>query len=290
MLVATTILAACSPDDRVVAVQAVDGSAAQDGGARFGPARVIAGLVEVGEPIQDGTLSSDELEIYFSSDHDGTFDVWRSTRSAIDQPWPRGQRVDELSTPDRDFEPDLSFDGLTMHLASDRPIGGASDFRVFVARRVSASSPWSTPTPVRLSPSSGDRGPGMAASGLAMIVASGAGAENFDLYLASRRDPSADWDTPVVLTTLNSAWQDWDAALFRDGFSVAFASRRAGDHSASDLFEGVRAGGGDFGDATAMTELNTALSEGDPWLSNDGRHVVFTSNRDGVSQLYEAWR
>jgi len=37
------------------------------------------------------------------------------------------------------------------------------------------------------------------------------------------------------------------------------------------------------------TELNSN-DENDPWLSDDGRHILFDSDRSGQIKIYEAWR
>jgi Tol biopolymer transport system component len=39
-----------------------------------------------------------------------------------------------------------------------------------------------------------------------------------------------------------------------------------------------------------ISELNTSHSEEDPWVSQDGRHILFVSDRDGRSRIYEARR
>ena len=39
-----------------------------------------------------------------------------------------------------------------------------------------------------------------------------------------------------------------------------------------------------------MTDLNTELAEQDPWLSQDGRHILFASNRNGPMRIYECRR
>jgi len=73
---------------------------------------------------------------------------------------------------------------------------------------------------------------------------------------------------------------------------VAFASRRLTQGGTTDLFQATRADASSpFASSLApISELNTSASEEDPWISQDGRHILFTSDRSGRSRIYEAWR
>ena len=66
-----------------------------------------------------------------------------------------------------------------------------------------------------------------------------------------------------------------------------FASRRTGQGRTSDLFHAIRPDvAAAFADTPApIAELNTDAWEGDPWLSADGRHLLFMSDRSGTSRI-----
>ena len=77
------------------------------------------------------------------------------------------------------------------------------------------------------------------------------------------------------------------------GRGLVFASRRTDQGRTSDLFHTERATvDADFVATPArIEELSTAEHwEGDPWLSEDGRHIYFVSDQTGVSRIYEARR
>lgn len=321
--IAVTLLAgacygACGPRERIVAfeqrpgegadaslppVPTLDGSVTPDATAEgrqdaapalpfstFGTPVLVGGLLDPTDLIQDPALSSDELEIYFASLKGGTYDIWTSTRSARDQPWSPATLVQSLSTPYADFEPDLGGDDLTMYLASDRP---GTDFGTFlwVAQRTNRLAPWGVPQPLRLGTATSDRGPAVDARGLALVFYSDRGSGDLDLYLASRASTIAPWEAPVPLREINSSVFDWDPSLFRSGQGLIFGSRRDGDKTTSDLFEAARTDDfSPFLPPRALTELNSTGSEGDPWVSDDGHHIVFSSDRGGTVRLYEAWR
>jgi len=78
------------------------------------------------------TISSDGLELIFSSAHDGERDLWRSLRATVDDPFPAATRIDELAAPGEDYDPELSFDGSTLWFASVRAAG---DHDIWVATR-----------------------------------------------------------------------------------------------------------------------------------------------------------
>jgi len=279
----------CGRSDHVVARQS-------DGGVgRFGAPRLIGELLDPTDHLQDPTLSNDELELYFSSPKNGTPDIWRATRASADLPWEAAVRVAELSsTVAMDVEPELTADGLTIYFSSERT-GATPTFRMWSARRASPLSAWQVPQLVVVNPldaTTTDRGPTVDATDTMMVFASAPlPGGDFDLFVASRADSAAPWINRQALSALNSAWHDWDPALFRGKLALMFGARRMGDHLTTDLWETARSSDSvPFSAPTPVGELNSPQSEGDPWLSEDGRHVVFSSERTGVSRLYEAWR
>jgi Tol biopolymer transport system component len=77
------------------------------------------------------TLSADELELFISSDHAGQRDIWTSRRTNRSLAFPPATRNAELSSVTEDWDPEISFDGTTIWLASNR--NGNQD--IFVATR-----------------------------------------------------------------------------------------------------------------------------------------------------------
>jgi Tol biopolymer transport system component len=70
--------------------------------------------------------------------------------------------------------------------------------------------------------------------------------------------------------------------------TLYFLSTRNGTE---DLFVTTRASTSDpFAVPTPLTELDTAASEADPWVSADNRHIYFTSDARGIEGIYEATR
>ena len=78
----------------------------------------------------------------------------------------------------------------------------------------------------------------------------------------------------------------------RAGARVDLRFARTAPGGKTDLFQTARS---DVSSPFAsrvdpISDLNTAASEEDPWVSQDGRHILFVSDRDGRSRIYEARR
>ena len=272
--------------DRVIAVQL-------DAVPAFSALALVSGLRAGTVDVHDPSLTADELEIYLSSDTNAVSDVWSSTRTGAGAAWTPAVLVAELSSPGSDLDPDVSEDGLTITFSSDRAGDG---YRLYVSRRAARGQPWAAPQPVTgLGASTLDMGPSVDPSGLDMVFASQRDpATDAHLYRASRTDPQGSWADVMPLAEINSARQDENPALFDHGLSLVWSSRGPSNGGTSDLFEASRpALSAPF--STTPLPLDSLNSpdhwEGDPWLSQDGRHIVFVSDRTtGVSQIYEAWR
>jgi Tol biopolymer transport system component len=259
-------------------------------GTSFGPAQMVTGLRSDTDDVQDPSLTFEELELYFTSPTGGQNDIWVSRRTLATDPWGPSTLVAELSSPQNDQDPEVSVDGLVMFLASDRGGGG---MRLYASQRRTRDTPWVTPVLVgTLGSSTLDEAPSLDRTQLNLAFASQRGAATVPhLFTATRPDASAAWQTATEITALNSAWEDSDPALFSDGSGLVFASRRLTHGGTADLFQALRPDEtSPFSSLVAMTELNTTYTEEDPWLSQDGKHILFVSDRSGHLRIYEARR
>jgi hypothetical protein len=275
----------CMETDRVIAVQL-------DAFPAFSPPTLVTGLRSDTIDVHDPSLTQDELEIYISSDTNGVSDIWTSTRTASNSAWNPAVIQNDLSSSGNDVDPDVSTDGLVIYFSSDRSGAG---YQLYVSRRAARDQPWDPPQQMNgLGSSTLDMGPTVDPTGLNMVFASQRNTSNISLYAASRTDPLGTWETPVPLSEVNSTRQDENPALFDHALSVVWSSRGPSNGSTSDLFEVSRPALSEPFSTTPipLDPLNSAADwDGDPWLSQDGHHIVFVSDRTtGVSQIYEAWR
>ncbi|HJX62353.1 MAG TPA: hypothetical protein VJ860_00200 [Polyangia bacterium] len=237
----------------------------------------------------DPTLTADELELYFTSNPNSDYDIWLVKRESGTAPWGTPARVDQLSSTSLDETPEVSADGLTIYLASERPGGVTPGRRLWVSHRAKRTDLWQPPTPVTDFTTGGDQdtSPSLQRNQLMMAFASLRGGD-WELYATTRQSTADKWGPPKALTTLNSTLFDWDPAVYRGGNSIVFASRRS--NALNSLFHATRASAADsFSAPQQATEFDFLSNAGDPWLSDDGKHIVFDS-RQNPSRIYEAWR
>jgi len=255
----------------------------------FGTPQIVTGLRSDTDDVQDPSLTFEQLELYFSSPTGGQLDIWVSRRTVATDPWGPSTLVSELSSPQNDEDPEVSVDGLSMYFASDR--GGGE--RIYMSQRRTRDTPWGTPMLVStLGSSALDKAPALDRGQLYLAFGSQRGTATVaHLFAATRPDASAAWLSASQLTALNSAWEDTDPALFSNGSGLVFASRRPTQGGTADLFQAARPDeSAPFESLAPISELNTAFTEESPWMSQDGRHILFTSDRSGHRRIYEAFR
>jgi len=270
----------------------IDGGAPADAWVPFGAVTLHSALATAPGSQADPTLTADELELYYttSTNTGGTYDIWLCQRASTTAAWGTCTKVVELSNDTAlDETPEVSADGLTIYLASDRP-GVAAGEHLWVSQRATRTDPWGQPVQVtEIIVGDKDLSPTLQQAQLLMVFSSQLGTGDFNLYATTRASTADPWGAPTLLTELNSSAYDWDPALYQGGTSIVFASRRL--NTSNSLFYATRASLVDeFSVPQPATELNVN-DDGDPWLSDDGHHIVFDSRRGGgPSKIYEAWR
>jgi hypothetical protein len=255
----------------------------------FGQPQIVTGLRSDTDDVMDPSLTFEQLELYFSSPTGGQNDIWVSRRTVASDPWGPSTLVAELSSPQNDQGPEVSVDGLMMYFASDR-VGA---LRIYMSQRRTRDTPWGMPALVStLGASTLDKAPALDRSQLNLAFASQRGtASAAHIFTATRPDASAAWLSATEITALSSAWEDTDPALFASGSGLVFASRRLTQGGTADLFQAARPDeNAPFQSLAPISELNTSFTEESPWMSQDGKHILFTSDRSGHRRIYEAAR
>ena len=255
----------------------------------FGQPQIVTGLRSDSDDVMDPSLTFEQLELYFASPTGGQNDIWVSRRTVASDPWGPSTLVAELSSAQNDEDPEVSIDGLFMYFASDR--GGA--LRIYMSQRRTRDTPWGMPALVStLGASTLDKAPALDRSQLNLAFASQRGtAAAAHIFTATRPDASAAWLSATEITALSSAWEDTDPALFASGSGLVFASRRLTQGGTADLFQAARPDeSAPFQSLAPISELNTSFTEESPWMSQDGKYILFTSDRSGHRRIYEAFR
>jgi hypothetical protein len=225
----------------------------------------------------DPTLTSDQLELYFSSTRGTTStDIYVSKRVSIDAPWGAPALATALSTPDTEDTPEIGPDGLTIWFV--RSVKGTTTGRdVYVSTRPTRDAPWAAGRLVpELSSTSEDYAPTPAGDGLSMILSSyrspSIGAD--DLFTSRRPSVASPWSTPSWLTGLESTARDSGPFRPGDDTLMYFTTWRSG----LQIWRTTRVDAtSPWGAPRAVTELSpTPNGAEEPWISPDLRLMVFT--------------
>jgi len=120
-----------------------------------------------------------------------------------------------------------------------------------------------------------------------MVFARGPNPSTRDLFEAQRANIGDLWSAPVERTELTTADVDGGPTLALGGRLLVYFTIRSGGTGGTDLYTATRdAPMQPFTNLTELTELNTVDDDQDPWISEDGRVLVFSRNGD----LYMAVR
>jgi hypothetical protein len=292
----------CTEDVRIVGRASADLGSASDAASQqplgsFSPPRIIAELSEPDSEETEPTLTADELEIYFASTRiPGRRQIFVATRTSSSDRWAVPALVDAfVSNTGITYSPEISGDGLTLWFVSDRP-GGRGDTDVYISTRTARGAAWSTPANVtELNTQACEIDPGPLPEHDQMVVTRCDSIGHNHLNLTQRPGPDAPWDPAVYMDQLNTDQKEGDPAFANDGLSLYFATTRDSPNhdNRADIWRTVRASlSAPFEAPVPVRELNILeVDDQDPWVSNDERHIVFTSARDRwPREIYESFR
>ena len=186
-------------------------------------------------------LSSNGLELYFSSDRPGGYgrtDLWFSTRPMRLDPWgPPENLGSPINTSRKDITPWITPDGLELYFSSDRP-GGYGVYDFWVATRTTANDEWEEP--VNLGPvvnsTAGEYHPCLSPDGLVLFFSDydnpsfgfrPGGHGRSDMWMTRRKSTADPWESPVNLgPDMNTRAFDSQPRLSPDGSVLYFTSSR----------------------------------------------------------------
>lgn len=277
--VALTLLVGCGRFDFDPRIDAAGSEAL----GPWGPAEPIVAITPAG--IQDPELSPDGLELFFTAITTTDNDIWISARASLDDPFPAGSPIAELSTPASEQSPGISGDGLTLYFSTPSGISAAT--------RPARGAPFGPPTLVAglLVGSEFVNDPELAPDARTAFVTHGSGDER-EIYAHTRASVADSFDAGTAMSLLNAGGAaDASAELSSDQLTIYFHSERAGAAGGQDIYYATRAAPGDtFSAPIPMNDFNTDDLEGDPTIGNGDRTFVFRRSVAGVWMLYIATR
>jgi hypothetical protein len=259
----------------------------------FGTPEKLSGLA-LDEPLWGPVLSLVDTALFFAAGS-GPEQLFFATRSDVTSAqFSAARPVVELASDAFDGTPFASASGLRLYFYSTRAGSNAGSRDLWFAERPALTAPFGPATPLtEVNSSSIDLHPRLSADGLSIVFTSQrpGGKGRTDIWRAQRSAVGAAFGAPENVAELNTDLDDTGPWVSSDGLTVFFASNRAGGQGALDFWRATRTSSdAPFGPAEPVAELNTPGDELDISLSSTEREALFSSNRDGINELWRAVR
>ncbi|MHC4312577.1 MAG: LamG-like jellyroll fold domain-containing protein, partial [Planctomycetota bacterium] len=220
--------------------------------------------------------------------------VWSFTTRDVSywELWTEPMPVTELNTEYADWNPFLSFDGLSLYFA----IGRTPDyyyFRIFEATRQKPYGPFTSVNEILRSTSQHVFSPWVSTDYLRMYYfAQKESPILWQLKVSERASVNDSWPLGADISELNVLGKVAGSKLTADELIIFFASYDIpGGEGGYDIWMATRPDmNSPFDDITNLAEINTASNEVSPSVSPDGLTLIFQSNLNGDWQLFKATR
>jgi hypothetical protein len=192
------------------------------------------------------------------------------------------QIVEELAAAGADDDkPTLTSDRLEIYFLSTRD-GGPGSGDVWRAGRTKAGDPWNAPTLVgEVSTASHEKSPAVSGDGLTLWVASdrAGGQGGLDIWVSTRLDRTSAWSTPVPVPELNSTGDEIPRPPGEGGLVMPLAVRPPSSSEYQIDFAARASAVDAWITPVARAEIDTANTDVDGFLSDDGLVLHFSSDR-----------
>jgi len=239
------------------------------------------------------SLSPDGHTLLFAASDDADELIATATRLDRGSAFSSAAPLSTVNSAGQDGAPMLSADGLSLYFYSTRE-GGLGNRDVWLSTRPDVGADFTAPTFVAgVNGPDDDHLPWLSPDELTMLFETNrpGGVGGFDIWIARRAFRSDGFSSIAPLNAVNSASTEGRAVLGDDELSMYFASDRPGGMGSLDLWLATRSEDeGSFAQLTNLASLNSPNSDSDPFLSADGRELMFASNRDGRMRLWRSVR
>lgn len=252
--------------------------------------------LSTGRGDDDPSLTDDLLEIYWGSHRDPSSsspkdeDIYVARRATSSDAWSLASPVTNLNTSYAETTMKITGDGLTMFFTSDR--GGDPD--IYMSTRANRSAPWEAPILVdELSTPGGDYA-AFAQSNLRHVIwCAGDTVGQESLFTSDRASTSAMWGAPARITELDEAAISECDPNEPHPRAMYYSTQHLTGGTTYDIYRVSRANVTDpYGSRTKVEGISLdGFNDRDPWVSADERTMVFSSDRDGISdRIYMSTR
>lgn len=238
---------------------------------------------------RDMAISPDGKEMYYTiTGLQNTFSaiVYRTKKS--DGHWSQPEVV-SFSGKYHDLEPAFSTDGKKLFFSSNRPVEGSTskDYDIWVTEKTNKG--WSTPVNIGTPVNTADDEfyPSLAANGNLYFTAQrkdGIGKE--DIFVSHFENGA--YQIPTVLDTMvNSKKWEFNAYVSPEEKFILFTSYgRTDDMGGGDLYISLKGNDGKWQPAQHIRQLNSSKLDYCPYVTADGKTLIFTSSRHSIPESF----
>lgn len=260
---------------------------------------------ELNTPFQDGCpiQSPDGLSLYQASNRpggEGGLDIWVSSRESTDDPW---GAPENLGTPVNsaadDFCPTPVRGGGLFFVSREALPGSCGMGDIYFTKKNPVKG-WTEPRNLGCAPSGpntalDEQGPSYVENDddAFLFFSSSSAVVPGDIYVSQKLSGWSFGGSKAV-SGLNSAANDIQPNVRKDGLEVVFSSNRAGGLGAQDIWVASR---DDFGAPWSTpvnlgAAINTTAAESRPSLSKNARQLLFgrSPGPEGIGDIYVSTR
>ena len=260
---------------------------------------------ELNTPFQDGCpiQSPDGLSLYMASNRpggQGLLDIWVSNRESTDDPWGAPENLGEpVNSAADDFCP-TPVRGGGLFFVSREALPGSCGMGDIYFSRYNPTHGWSEPRNLGCAPGGpntalDEQGPSYVENDddAFLFFSSSSAVVPGDIYV-SQKLSGWNFGGSTAVSGLNSAANDIQPNVRKDGLEVVFSSNRAGGLGAQDIWVATRDAFGAPWSAPVNLGggVNTAAAESRPSLSKNARQLLFgrTPGPEGIGDIYVSTR
>jgi Tol biopolymer transport system component len=205
-----------------------------------------------------------------------------------------------VNSPENEFDPCISVDGLELYFNSYRS-GGLGNADIWVATRRTRTDAWGAPVNLGATVNSPDHenSPNISTDGLSLYFCSdrSGGCGGRDVYVTTRKTKRDPWGAPVNLgPSVNSRADEHGPSISSDGLSLYFSGlwddlKRAGGLGEADIWLTTRQTVADpWGKPVNLgATVNSPRMDESPSISADGLSLYFNSNRPQGHGMMDIW-
>jgi hypothetical protein len=302
LLVSASSTSMCTPfkDDGALDaggdLAAVEAGSPCDPGAPFGEPTLVQGLdVDMPTSVAGVRLSPDSLTAYFYAsgrlDSIGYGDLYTATRSAPTAPFGAIAPLAGfgINTPDDEFDPTVTGDGLTLIFGRTKPATNPVYF--YYATRATTTIPFTAPLSIAdVLAGTAESTPFIRQDGKVLyfvFVSTVFPAMETDIYRATWNGSGI--DAPVPVAALNTGYSEVAPVVTPDDLTIYFASDRT-DGTWQGNYDVWTASRMDtahpFSVPTTVTKVNTPYFDVPTFITSDGCDLYLSSTRN---QRLSAW-